>query len=264
MSTILYTDVGRVVRALAFQAPELVAGNGTLAAGATTITLNQSLPADWQVGTSLGVDTNSQTLFEVVQITSIPSNNQVNVTALTQSHVSGAPIVNVTPVLPYVSAASRWFDTATYNKTGIGYETVTDKKTAYIDNEGLITITLSKPMVDINDVMDIQFQSSVFDDVDDLDLSKAWIENNFFLKIAPLRSYSRRSGQATVVYSGGFNPIPDDITQAVTVMAARFYKERDSGYSDVIGSAETGIMQYHKAAPADVWQVVDRYMRWVE
>lgn len=264
MSTALYTDVGRVVRSLSFQSPELLSGDGTLTAGSTQITISQPIPPDWQVGTSLGIDINNQTSFEVVQITSIPSNSQVIVTPLAQTHVSGAPIVNVTAVIPYVSAASRWFDSVTYYPNGYAYETVTDKKTAYINNFGYITVPLSKPLVDINDVVDVTFRPSPMDDVDELDISRAWIEDNYFLSIATSKPYYRKSGQATVVYSGGYNTVPDDIVQAVTVMAARMYKERDSGYSDVIGSAEMGIMQYKKAAPADVQVIINKYRRWTE
>jgi hypothetical protein len=264
MSTINYTDVGRVVRALAFQSPELVAGDGSLVVGSTQISLNQTVPADWQVGTSLGIDMNNQDLFEVVQITSIPSNSQIIVTPLTQNHASGTPIVNVTAVIPYVSAASRWFDSVTYYEAGFGYEPITDKKTAYIDNEGFIVVPLSKPIVKIENVTSITFQSSPLDQADTLDLSKAWIEDRYFLKIATMKPYYRKNGMTNVQYSGGFNPVPDDIVQAVTVMAARMYKERDSGYSDVIGSAETGLVKYKKAAPADVQVIINKYRRWTE
>lgn len=261
MSTILYTDAGKVAQALAFQSPETL--NGAVAIGATSLVLNTTPPSDWTVGSTLILDVNNPTLRETVTVSAI-SGSTLTVSALKNAHTTGSPVVNGTIVSNYVSPASRWFDTVTYNQSGIGYETVTDKKTAYIGNDGFITVPLSKPIVNIDDVMDITFQSTPLDPIDSLDLSKAWIEDNYFLSIAPNKSYYRRQGQATVVYSGGYNPVPDDIVQAVTVMAARFYKERDSGYSDVIASTETGVMQYQKAMPADVKMVVDKYRRWTE
>lgn len=264
MSTILYTDLGKVVRSLAFQSPEIIAGTDALPAGSTQITVNQAIPTTWQVGDTLAIDANNEMSFEIVTITAIPSTTSFNVSALTKNHALGAPVVNATAVVPYPSAASRWFDTITYNQSGVGYEAITDKKTAYIDNDGFITIPLSKPIVKIEDVQSISFQSSPLEPVDTLDISKAWIEDNYFLIVAAQRTYLRKNGMANVTYSGGFNPVPDDIVQAVTVMAARFYKERDSGYSDVIASTETGVLQYQKAMPADVKMVVDKYRRWTE
>lgn len=264
MSTILYTDVGRVIRALTFQAPEIVGGSNALSIGDTQITVNQNTPTNWQNGDTLAIDGNNEESFELVTITNIPSTTTLTVTALTKNHALGAPVVNVTAVLPYPSSASRWFDSVTFNKFGFGYEIVTEKKTAYITNEGFITVPLSKPMVNIDNVMDATFQSTPLDPIQPLDLSKAWIEDDYFLNIVATNPYSRRQGQIEVTYSGGYDHIPDDIAQAVTIMAARFYKERDSGYSDMIGSAETGLVSYKKAMPADVKVIVDKYRRWTE
>lgn len=261
MSTILYTDAGRVAQALAFQSPETL--NGAVAIGATSITLNTTLPADWTIGSTLILDVNNPSLRETVTVSAI-SGNTLTVSAVKNAHATGSPVVNGTIVSNYVSPASRWFDTVTYNKNGIGYETITDTKTAYINNDGFITVPLSKPIVQLADVVNITFQPTPLDPIDTLDLTKAWVEDNYFLSVAPTNNYSGRKGLATVTYSGGYNPIPDDIVQAVTVMAARFYKERDSGYSDVIASTETGVLQYQKSMPADVKMIVDKYRRWTE
>lgn len=263
-STALYTDVGRVVRALAFQSPETVSGTSDLPAGSTTITVSQNIPSLWQVGDTLAIDANSDTNFEMVTITAIPSLNQFNVTALTKSHSAGAPVVNATAVTPYIGAASRWFDSVTYTPEGFAYETVNETKKAVVDSDGFVLVSLSKPLVDINDVMDVTFQNTPLDPIDTLDVTKAWVESDFLLRIAALNSYYSRSGMATITYNGGFNPIPDDITQAVTVIAARMYKQRDSGYSDSIGSPDTGVMTYQKAMPADVKLIVNKYRRWVK
>lgn len=262
MSTALYTDVGRVAQALAFQTPETL--NAAVSASATSITLSSPFPSDWTVGSTLILDVNNPSLRESVTITGAPSGQTIPISATVNAHVAQSPVVNGTLVANYIGAASRWFDSVSYNKLGFAYEAVTETKQAYIDNDGYIVVPLSKPIVQIQNVTGVTFQPTPLDPVDTLNVSQAWIEDNYFLKIAPINSYSRRNGQAVVMYSGGYNPVPDDIVQAVTVMAARFYKERDSGYSDVIGSTETGIMQYQKAMPADVKVIVEKYRRWTE
>jgi hypothetical protein len=66
----------------------------------------------------------------------------------------------------------------------------------------------------------------------------------------------------SVTYKGGFNPLPDDIVLATTVMAARMYKERQSGYSDVIATDADGTAQYRRAMPADVYALIQEWKRW--
>lgn len=260
-SGVLYTDTGKVAQALAFQSPETL--NGAVVAGATSITISSTLPQDWTIGSTLILDVNNPSLRETVTISNI-SGNTLMVSALANAHVAGSPVVNGTLVANYVSAASRWFDDATYNQSGIGFESVVDTKMGYLDNDGTLLIPLSKPVVLMQNVTSVTFQSTVLDPVDTLDITKAWIESKYMLRIAVLNSYNVRNGMATVSYSGGYNPIPDDIVQACTVIAARMYKQRDSGYSDVIGSSDTGIMQYTKAVPPDVKIIVNKYRRWTE
>lgn len=261
MTTALYTDTGRVAQALAFQAPETL--NGAVSAGATSITLASTLPFDWTIGSTLILDVNNPNLRETVTIASI-AGNTLTISATLNAHVAGSPVVNGTLVANYVSAASRWFDDATYNSAGIAFESITDTKMGYLDNDGTLLIPLSKPLVLMQNVTSVTFQNTVNDPIDTLDITKAWIESKYMLRIAVSQDYFPRNGMATVTYSGGYNPIPDDITQAVTVIAARMYKQRDSGYSDVIGSADTGIMQYTKAVPPDVKIILNKYRRWTE
>lgn len=261
-STALYTDLASVVRALAFQSPETLGTAAT--AGTTSITLNVAPPSDWQVGSTLVVDANNPTLAETVTIEAAPSGTAVTISALVNNHAAGAPVINGTIANDYVTAASRWFDSQTYVRSGFAYEPVTDTKEAYIDRDGYVEVPLSKPKVVMSDVTSVTFQATPMSEVLTLDLTKGWILDNYFLKIAPENYIPTRNGLITVTYSGGYNPVPDNIQWAVTNMAARFYKERDSGYSDVIGSADTGIFQYKKAMPADVKAVVLSYMRWTE
>lgn len=260
MPTSLYTDAGRVAAALAFQSPETLSAG--ISAGAVSITLYQSAPGDWQLGSTLVLDINNPALRETVTITAAPSDVDISISACVNSHAAGCPVVNVTAVEPYTAQASRWFDSLTYNKLGFAYEAVTEAKEAYIDNDGYLIVPLSKPLVALSDITSVTFQPTPLDPAQTVDLTKAWVENGNVLRAVPVVSSPNRRGMASASYTGGFNPLPDDLVLAVTMLAARLYKERDSGYSDVVGSADTGIMQYKKALPADVNAVVQRYRRW--
>lgn len=255
-----YTDTGKVVEALAFQSPETL--NTAANAGDTSITIAQSLPPDWQVGATLVIDPHNPTLREAVMITNPPSGSTIPVEALTNSHVAGAPVVNATIVNEYVGPASRWFESMTFTPAGFGYEPYTDTKEAYVTNHGTIRVPLSKPKVAVADVTSVTFQTSVFDDVRTLDLTKAWIQDDYFLEIGLSYPPYTRQGQAVVQYSGGYQTLPDDLTNAVTILAARLYKIRDSGYSDVIGNSDLGILEYKKQIPSDVATIIRRYRRW--
>ena len=218
----LYTDVGRVARALAFQAPETINFEANI--GNTNIMLNSSPPSDWQVGTTLIIDSNNAYLEEIVTITATPNGTVLQVSALTKKHAVGAPIINGTVLSEYVAAASRWWDSATYTPAGFAYEEWVDKKEAFITNDGFITIPLSKPVVSLSDITSAMFQSNPINTFVSLDLSKAWIVNEYILKIVAMHNFSVRQGFAIVEYKGGYNPLPDDIANVVTAYAARLYK----------------------------------------
>ena len=259
-STALYTDVGKVAQALAFQSPETL--NSNVSALGTSIVLSQAPPSDWQVGTQLLVDANNSSLREVVTMTAPPNGSTITVTALTNNHVAGVPIINISVLSTYVSAASRWFDSLTYTPAGFAYEEITETKDAWFDNNGFIVIPLSKPVVKLSDITSATYQYNPVISADNLDLTKAWVIDNYILKAASAIYYANRIGISTVTYLGGYSTIPDDIVLAVTMLAARLYKERDSGYSDTVGSAELGVFQYKRAIPADILAIVQKYRRW--
>lgn len=73
----------------------------------------------------------------------------------------------------------------------------------------------------------------------------------------------RGRAQVKISYVGGFNPLPDDLVNAATLLAVRFYKEVKSGLTDSIGVAELGTLQYTKALPARVVEMLRPYKRMV-
>jgi hypothetical protein len=260
VSTILYTDVGKVEAALAFQAPETLSAG--ISAGAVSISINQPLPADWLLGATLVLDSLSPTNREAVQATGPPSGQTLPITATINAHALGAPVVNTTTANEYISRASRAFDTICRARNGFGFEQITETIDGFFNPlTGYIKMFLRKPIVQIQNVVSATFQATPMDSVDTFTLSQAWIENDYVLKAYAPNWYRNRKGLATVSYSGGYSTIPDDIVHAVTVLCCRMYKERDSGYADVIANGEMGYMSYKKDLPASILDVVDYYTR---
>jgi len=67
--------------------------------------------------------------------------------------------------------------------------------------------------------------------------------------------------QVKISFTGGFNPLPDDLVNAATLLTIRFYKEVKTGLSDSIGIAELGMLQYTKAFPERLAAMLKPYRR---
>ncbi len=63
----------------------------------------------------------------------------------------------------------------------------------------------------------------------------------------------------TVAGTFGYAAIPDDIVEACLEVAARIWRGRSSGFSDVIGVEGGGAVGYEKAFPAMVRHIIGRY-----
>jgi len=57
----------------------------------------------------------------------------------------------------------------------------------------------------------------------------------------------------------GWVPPPADITDAVLVMAARRYRERDASYGDTVQTADGGVISYYRQLPATVQATLEQY-----
>lgn len=96
-----------------------------------------------------------------------------------------------------------------------------------------------------------------------LSLAAAYTElSGYTVSIWGVPGQNRRA-QVKISYTGGFDPLPDDLVNAVTLLAVRFYKEIKSGLTDSIGIAELGTLQYTKALPARVVEMLRPYKRMV-
>ncbi|MFC8456442.1 hypothetical protein ACFUJ0_06100 [Streptomyces sp. NPDC057242] len=56
----------------------------------------------------------------------------------------------------------------------------------------------------------------------------------------------------------GWPAVPDDITEAALIQAARLYRRKDSP-EGVTGSAEWGVVRLSRRDP-DVWNLIDPYV----
>ncbi|RJR09990.1 hypothetical protein C4588_04175 [Candidatus Parcubacteria bacterium] len=76
---------------------------------------------------------------------------------------------------------------------------------------------------------------------------------------------SRGEIQIQMSYIGGLastvDELPADIVEAAIVLVVRFYKEIKSGLGDTIGIAELGTLQYTKALPVRVVEMLKPYVR---
>lgn len=76
------------------------------------------------------------------------------------------------------------------------------------------------------------------------------------IRISYNGGYGTESGSPSIITG-----LPEDIINAVTVLAVRFYKEEKGGLTDAIGVAELGTMQYTKAMPTRVVEMMKPYKR---
>lgn len=76
--------------------------------------------------------------------------------------------------------------------------------------------------------------------------------------------YSCRA-MVRLTYSGGLaatvEALPADLVEAATILAVRFYREAETGLSDVIGVADLGTMSYTKAWPVRVLEQIQPFKR---
>lgn len=71
----------------------------------------------------------------------------------------------------------------------------------------------------------------------------------------------RGNAQVLISYIGGFAAIPADVKNAVTLLSIRVYREIKSGVTDSIGVADLGTLQYTKALPVRVVELLKPYKR---
>lgn len=87
--------------------------------------------------------------------------------------------------------------------------------------------------------------------------------DGYTVSIWGVPSRGRGMARVKISFTGGFDPLPDDLVNAAVLLTVRFYKEIKSGLTDSIGVAELGTLQYTKALPARVVEMLRPYKRMV-
>ncbi len=160
-----------------------------------------------------------------------------------------------------VTRASRVLDNYCQHPLNFIQESITETVRAKVDNTGALLAPAGKPIVTA--VTSFGWTTSPSIAPNPINPSLLWIDNNYVV-VAPDVDLSKLRGQrirVTMTYTGGYNPLPDDIVHSAIVLAARFFKEKDAGFSDMVGVEGLGILQYAKVMPREIKQVLDNWKR---
>jgi len=177
---------------------------------------------------------------------------------LMQTHPAGTWLLDATPFPSVLEAASRLVDQLTYTPAG-GWafaDRVTVTRGAKVGRDGTTMVSLDHTPV--QQVHAVTVQASPLEPVWDIPASQVWWDDEAYVVAVHLGDLSEllalRPVRMTITYSGGYtaDEMPADIKRATAILAARLWKEKDSGYSDVIGNTDFGLLQYTQAAPKDV------------
>lgn len=186
---------------------------------------------------------------------------------LSMQHGVGTILLDVTPFPDVVEAASRLVDDLTLTPAeGWAYASqVQETHRVKTDKDGDLTIALNHTPVSA--VQAISYQELPFGDVYNIAPERAWFEDGSYIvhvftgRDVPSAPLIR--AKVTITYTGGYTPetMPADLRRSTAILSARLWKEKDSGYSDVVGNQEFGILEYKLAAPKDVLAMLQRHKR---
>lgn len=186
---------------------------------------------------------------------------------LSTQHGVGTILLDVTPFPDVVESASRMVDDLTWTPAeGWAYESVSaEMHKVKADKNGDLTFALNKTPV--NAIQAISYQGMPFEDVYNIVPERAWFEDGSYIVHVftgrDVPSLPLTLAKVTVTYAGGYTPdtMPADIKRSTASIAARLWKEKDSGFSDMIGNQEMGTFIYSKAVPPDVISMLQRHKR---
>lgn len=172
----------------------------------------------------------------------------------------------------FVEAASRTWDRITArSREAADYYTlanVTDEllSNAIVNKDGTVVVWPHKAKV--NSVTAFAWRSNPLMPWRDVDVSKVIVPQAIRVEAwAGVSAGIRGKVYAKISYSGGlaaaYTGLPADLVEAVTLLAGRFYKEGETGLSDIMGIAEYQTFTYTKAIPVRVKDVAAGYLRTV-
>lgn len=251
VSSAVYATAAQVARQL--NTPDTMHTSAAISAGDTQITLS-IVQQGVTVGSQLCVDFNG-TNAETVAVSDIEGTT-VTVSAFQFPHLLNVPVADVTTISDYLAPASRYFDSVMWRPQGFAQESVTETLDGFI-RRGELVAYLGKP--EVSTVASAQIMAP-YALAQPIDLEESYILGGDAFH-APMPMYSNGPVSVELSYTGGYSPLPADIAHATSVIAARMYKQRDSGFSDAIASDATGTYVYNKELPNEVKQLIPRYRR---
>lgn len=256
-----YVSAAEVAAAL--DLPELARLAADAPAGATELTLDR--PADIPPGAQVLVGHGAA---QPETVTSAGGSGTALSLGqpLSTAWPAGTRILDVTPFGPVAEAASRLVDDLTYTPhEGFAYAEVEEVHDAIADRDGNLTVVVDR--FPVREVLELRYRERPWLPEWSAPVNEIWWDDNSCIVQAWVSDYvpARPGDRVRVVvrYQGGFQPdeMPADIRRATAILAARLWKEKDSGYSDVIGSPDFGLLQYREAAPKDVLAMLAPWRR---
>jgi hypothetical protein len=165
-----------------------------------------------------------------------------------------------TLLVKMVTAASRLIDDYCQHPLSFDQETVTETVRAQVDKDGGLRVAVGKPVVISVSSFGWTYSPSISPVV--IPTSQLWIEG--YMVLAPdagLGAYRNKPIRVAMTYIGGYSPMLGDIVHAARVLAARFFKQKDAGWSDVVGVEQFGTLVYNKVMPREVREMLDHCKR---
>lgn len=273
-----YTDAATVAAALRLQ-PDTTLSAGA-AVGATQISVQaDTIAGGMQLypGMALALDQFNPGLREVATIGAPVTGTGPYVVplaaALVNGHGVGAPVKEVSAIDEVVAAASRMVDDATFSAAGaFAQQSWTETRIGQARTDGSLFVEVSGRGVTAvtafswtyypgGAALVVDPAAVRFDDYALVALPNAIINSDGVVSTLPLDP-ANKEVQVTVTYTAGYAPLPADLARVATVLAARLFKEGDTGFSDVVGSTELGVVSYKKGMPGDLAVMLKPWRRW--
>jgi hypothetical protein len=141
-------------------------------------------------------------------------------------------------------------------------EAVTDELVSgQVDNHGSILCRPFKPLVTA--VTAVFYRTSPMMEWKSVAVTNVTIDGHRVTVWAGV--IGRGKVEVKISYTGGLaatvSALPGDITNAADLLSVRFYREIKSNLSDSIGVAELGTLQYTKAMPVRLIEMLKPYKR---
>lgn len=272
-----YTDAATVAAALRLAPDTTLAAAVVQGATSLSLTANQTAAGvSLYPGMSLALDQFNPGAREVVQITGPVTGAgpyTVPIAATAGAHGLGAPVKECSAIEDVVAAASRLVDDATYTAAGAyaqqdwtetveGQSLADGRIFARVTGRGISAVTAFSWQVYPDDTaQQVSLSALRWDDYEVWALPSGLVLATGEPSTLPAAAYLKHL-LVTISYAAGYSPLPADLARAATVLAARMFKEGDTGFSDTIGDPALGVLTYKKGIPGDIAAILRPWRRW--